>query len=184
MSQFGDGICPGCGLATRLEVFISSAAERQCLGVALRMPREVAEVAIEYMGLFRPASGRAMQAKKALRLLGELETLVAAGYVSKPGHVDRPCKPAIWAAAITQMTGNRQGLTLPLSNHNYLCRVAYGLADQADAQAERTKETELQNPYRRPTSEPETVDFATMSDVEFARLPEKLQGKYRHLREG
>ncbi len=137
--QFGDGLCPGCGMAARLEVFVEGAAARQCLAVCLRLPREVAEVTIEYMGLFRPASGRAMQAKKALRLLGLLEQLVAAGYVSKPAQVDRPCTPAIWAEAINRMIGNRHGLTLPLSNHKYLAKVAYGLADQADAQDEKNR---------------------------------------------
>ncbi|MGH8040341.1 MAG: hypothetical protein ACREPD_21710, partial [Stenotrophomonas sp.] len=56
--------------------------------------------------------------------------------------VRRPTSPAAWAAGIEQMLAQRYSLTLPLESHGYLRAVVYGLADKADAAAERQREAD------------------------------------------
>ena len=54
-----------------------------------------------------------------------------------------PTSPAMWAAGIDQMLDGKHKLELPLGNHNYLRAIVFGLADQADAVAERKKEADV-----------------------------------------
>ena len=58
--------------------------------------------------------------------------------------------PAVlWVAGIEQMLQQGERLTLPLASHGYLREVVYGLADKADAMAERQREEALRNGERR-----------------------------------
>ncbi|PID59337.1 hypothetical protein CSB45_00960 [candidate division KSB3 bacterium] len=71
-------------------------------------------------------------------MLQEIADLAALGYVKKTGCPDRDCSPAIWAKAMEEMVGKRDFLSLPMPNHNYLKKVAWDLADQADLAREKT----------------------------------------------
>lgn len=131
------GICPDCGAIASLTCFAATAGDRQCMAVIAELPREVSAVVLNYIGLFRPGTGRAVTPNKAQRLLVELRELLDRRYVVTTGKVARPCPPAIWAQAMEQMLDNRERLRLPMKNHNYLRQVAWPLADAADAAGEK-----------------------------------------------
>lgn len=79
---------------------------------------------------------------RAVKIVQELVALVATGTVCKDERsgVRRPASALTWAAGIETMLQQRSSLTLPLETHNYLRAVVYGLADKADAAAERQRE--------------------------------------------
>lgn len=149
-----NGVCQSCGAVAPLEWFLADTKYKQCLVVMADIPREVAPVAVRYLSLFRPASGRAMSPDKTVRILGEIAALVTAGHVQVKGKVARPCPARIWAEAMEQMLAQRDALDLPMASHGYLLKVAYGLADVADAGAER-KVREAEQSGVRPWSRPD-----------------------------
>jgi hypothetical protein len=132
-----NGTCQTCGTVAPIEWFLSETEHRQLAGLLVKLPKDVEKVVLHYLGLFRPVKGRALQARKATRLLAEISALVATGHVQIDRRVARPCPPAIWAQAMEQMVERRDRLTIPMPNHNYLKTIAWDLADQADARAEK-----------------------------------------------
>ena len=132
-----NGTCQTCGTVAPIEWFLAEAEYRQICASLVELPKDVQAVVFHYLGLFRPATGRAIAAKKAGRLLAEIRAMVAVGYVQVDRKAARPCPPRIWAKAIEQMVERRDRLNLPMPNHNYLMSIAYDLADHADAQHER-----------------------------------------------
>jgi hypothetical protein len=98
---------------------------------------------IGYLRLFKPAK-TALRTARAIKLMQQLLDLVNAGSVCRDerGGMRRPASPATWTAAIEQMLAGRDKLVLPLDNHNYLRAIAFGIADSADAAAERKTEAQ------------------------------------------
>lgn len=133
-----NGTCQTCGATAPLEWFLTSALDKQAMLVVASINSEVSTLALRYLGLFRPASGKSVSPKKALRLLQEVAELIKAGHVQHGHNPARPCPPAIWAKAIETMLASDTIVT-PLPNHNYLLKVAYPLADQADASDEKER---------------------------------------------
>lgn len=131
------GTCQTCLTTAPLEWFLTEAKYKQALLIVAGMVPEIAVPALRYLALFRPATGRSIAPQKTTRLLQELADLVKGGYVQTKELPARPCTPAIWAAAIEEMLVSTT-ITVPLPNHNYLKKVAWPLADKADAVAERT----------------------------------------------
>ena len=134
-----NGTCQTCGTTAPIEWFLSETEHRQICAVLVELPKDVQAVVFHYLALFKPVTGKAIQAKKANRILAEIKQLVAAGHVQIDRKVARPCPPRIWAQAMEQMVERRDRLSLPMPNHNYLKSIAWDLADQADAKAERTQ---------------------------------------------
>ena len=110
---------------------------REAVRFVTSLPDPIPKVILSYLSLFRPGR-RALSWKKVLRLSKEIATLAAAGHIQVRGKVARPCTPRHWATGMEQMIERRQTLSLPLKNHNYLRQVVYQLADQDDADRERT----------------------------------------------
>ncbi len=108
---------------------------REVLAAIAALPAPLPKAALGYLGLFRPGE-RGLSWTKAQRIVGELSALVGAGYVSFKGKVDRTCGPAVWARAMEQMVEQRDRLTLPMKNHNYLRTVVWELADEVDRRQE------------------------------------------------
>ncbi|MBU1564247.1 MAG: hypothetical protein KJ630_01295 [Proteobacteria bacterium] len=136
-----NGTCQTCGTIAPIEWFLSETEHRLICGILPLLPKDVEKMVFHYLSLFRPVTGRAIQAKRATRLLCEIKDLVTTGYIQIDKKVTRPCPPRIWAQAMEQMVERRDRLTIPMPNHNYLKTIAYDLADQADGQAERTRNT-------------------------------------------
>jgi len=151
------GTCQTCGTVAPIEWFLSETEHRLICAVLVELPKDVEKVVFHYLGLFRPVTGRAIQAKKAVRLLTELRQLVATGYVQVDHKVARACQPRTWALAIERMVEQRDRLNLPMPNHNYLQKIAYDLADQADYQAKKKQHTNAAQ-HRRPQPDRSEAD--------------------------
>jgi hypothetical protein len=139
---------------------------RETLAIVAKLPAPLSKSLIGYLSLFRPGT-RALSWKKALRLVKELDELTGKGFVSLQGRVDRNCPATIWARAMEQMIEQRAGLSLPMPNHNYLRKVAYDMADQADYQGEKKQHTAAQQ-HRRPQPDRSVADPA-LDPMEKAR---------------
>ncbi len=131
-------VCPSCGATASADAWASDTECRTMLAEVVKLPAPLPPSVICYISLFR-SEKRALSWKKALRLVREIKELTAAGYVRFKGMPDRDCSPAIWAKAMDIMVEQRQNLTLPMPNHNYLRKVAHDLATDAAKQAENSR---------------------------------------------
>lgn len=132
--------CPCCAARFPLEAGFSDDDGKRLAAVLADMEPPLARAAIAYLRLFKPAK-TALRLPRAIKLLQELAALVAAGTVCRDERngVRRPAAPAVWVAAIEQMLQQVERLVLPLTGHGYLREVAFGIADKADAAAERDR---------------------------------------------
>lgn len=135
--------CPSCNESFPIAAgFLEPDGKR--FGMLLAgMEPTLGRAVVEYLALFTPARQK-LRLAKAVKLVAALDALVREGNVCRDerGGVRRPATAALWAAGIEQMLDQRAKLTLPLANHHYLRAIVFGLADQADAAAERQRETD------------------------------------------
>lgn len=132
-----NGKCPRCAYKAPILCFYQEARDGRILEAYAKLPTQVQTHYFTYLSLFRPASGTAMQTDKAARLTTELGDLVAKGYISKKGQVDRSAAPRIWAMAMEKMMEQVGGLTLPITTHGYLRTIVYDLANKENAGQEQ-----------------------------------------------
>lgn len=134
--------CPECGAQADLVAFFVEDDGKRLAMVVAGMSAELGRAVLGYLGLFKPRKS-ALRLARAVKIAQEVADLVATGAVCKDERtgVRRPTTPAQWATGIEQMLAQRDRLTLPLEGHGYLRAVVFGLADKADAAAERQKET-------------------------------------------
>lgn len=151
--------CTACGARQPIDAgFLGEDGKR--LAVLLGdMPPVLARAVIGYLGLFKPPKTE-LRPSTALKRAQELQALVAVGTVCKDERsgLRRPAAPEVWAAGIETMLLQRASLSLPLDGHNYLRAVVFGLADRADATAERQREAALRGGRRPPSSGVATAD--------------------------
>lgn len=135
--------CPDCGTQGHVTAFFADEEGKRLAAALAGLSPELGRATLAYLGLFKPAK-TALRLARATKLVQELTVLVAAGSVCKDerGNARRPCNQYTWAAGIEQMLQQRASLSLPLDNHHYLRAVVYGLADKADAAAERQRESD------------------------------------------
>jgi len=135
--------CPSCNESFPIVAgFLEPDGKR--FGMLLAgMEPAVGRAVVEYLALFTPGKQR-LRLARAVKLVAALDALVREGSVCRDerGGVRRPATAAHWVAGIEQMLEQRAKLTLPLANHHYLRAIVYGLADQADAAAERQREAD------------------------------------------
>lgn len=130
--------CPSCGAIHSAEAWENDADARVCLGIVAKMHKAISPLALIYLGFFRPASGRGLQWKKALRLLQEFTDLATAPEIGwKKNRVLRN-KPEYWARAVERMIA-RPPSDLPLDTHNYLRAIAYGIAKDESVEVEQNR---------------------------------------------
>lgn len=115
------------------------------------LPPEIMPLAWAYLALFRPR-GRALQWRRAKKLLEDLHAEIKSGGVQWDGRPNRDCPPKIWAASMEIMLGARFQ-KLPLTNHNYLKSVALDLADRASREAETARNKLERSGTWRPPNE-------------------------------
>ena len=146
-----DGKCPRCAFKAPIVCFYQEAKDGRVIQAFAQLPPAVQGNYFQYLSLFRPKSGCAVQSAKAERLTLELVQEVALGYVHQKGQVDRPCPPRIWAMAMEQMMERAGSLTLPLKTHGYLKTIAWDLANKEDVKQESTiRQQETQGNRSRP----------------------------------
>lgn len=132
-------VCPVCNARYALEAALSDADARRAVAAAGRLPSQVAELALAYIGLFRPAKS-ALSWRRAARLLDELREMVEAGGIRRRG---RAWKAGVndFSAALETVLSRRDKLTLPLKNHGYLEEVLVGIVDKSESADERATES-------------------------------------------
>lgn len=132
--------CPSCSASFALEAALAVDAARSALVRAMAMPAPLGPLLAQYLGLFR-SKGRALAFDRVERLLAELEPLLTAETVERNGN-ERRCPLATWQQALELVMEHRDSdkLRLPLKSHGYLFEIAYSMADQLGAIAERQQE--------------------------------------------
>lgn len=138
--------CPDCGAQGHIAAFFVEDDGKRLAALLADMQPELGRAVIGYLGLFKPHK-TALRLARAVKLVQELVALVDAGSVCRDERsgMRRATTPSMWAYGIEQMLAQRAALTLPLDSHGYLRAVVYGLADKADAVAERTREEDARN---------------------------------------
>jgi len=133
--------CPECGAQAHLAAFFVEDDGKRLAGLFAEMEPVLGRAVLGYLGLFKPAK-TALRLSRAVKLTQELLHLVNASTVCRDERagVRRAASPGLWAQGIEAMLARRANLSLPLENHNYLREVVFGLADKADAAAERQRE--------------------------------------------
>lgn len=175
-----NGKCMICGYLAPITTFLEAAGNGELVPEFIKLPQELQAPFCKYLALFKPTSGRQLQPSKSLRLTKEMVALVSKGYVSRRGKVDRPCPPSVWVRGIEKMLEQVDGLELPMESHNYLRKVVYQLADQADAGRERAHHQQALNGNAQahrdvPTQVPVQVDDG------LSQLERQYLAKHGHL---
>lgn len=122
--------CPGCGATHSIEILFTDRAARDAVAAALRLPANLGERLLRYIGLFRPQA-RSLSWDRAARLLEELQESISAAEIERGGRV-YPAPVDYWKTAIDQMLDHRDKLALPLKSHGYLFEIIIGLSQKAD----------------------------------------------------
>jgi len=156
--------CPSCRAKFSLEAAQDDTVHLAFADAYSRIPKAMKHQALRYIALFRPKKS-AMSWERAARLAEQLAGQIESGRVQAGGNPARPAPPDIWRQGIEKMI-DHPPKTLPLSNHNYLFKIVWELADQADAQAEyqrnrseRDGETAARLIRERQQAEPLDRDF-------------------------
>jgi len=141
--------CPSCGLQYPVDAGLIEGDGKRLAAVVAEMEPQLARTALAYLRLFKPPKS-ALRTARAVKILQELLELVKQETVCKDerGGIRRPAPPAAWCAGIEQMLQQPGRLSLPLSNHNYLRQIVFGLADAADANAERQRDQQIRSAPR------------------------------------
>lgn len=132
--------CPSCGAEMDVDVLLAHEDSRAALAAVLACGVPLGRALLQYLRLFKPAHRQLGQARVA-KLLEPLMADMALGFVERAGR-QWPAPRAAWQAAIEQMLDARDTgkLALPLKSHAYLYAVIAGMADKAEAGAEREAE--------------------------------------------
>lgn len=142
--------CPCCGADFPWEAGLVEADAKRLGAVLGDMEPPLARAAMSYLRLFKPPK-TSLRLPRATKLLRELAALVAEGSVCRDERsgVRRPAPVSAWVAGIEQMLQQADRLTLPLAAHGYLRQVVFGIADAADAAAEKSREQDLRQGKRQ-----------------------------------
>lgn len=143
--------CPTCGTELSLEHLVGHLDDEQAFSrlVALSVP--MAHLVVQYIGLFAPPKQR-LTLRKKVRLIAQLLPDLRRLAITHKGR-DWPAPLSNWGAAIEQMLAARTAgrLDLPMSGHGYLYAILAGMADKAEAVAERETEAERRTGQRQDT---------------------------------
>lgn len=129
--------CPCCGEQFPHEAGFADEDGKRLAALLAGVEPKLGRAVLNYLRLFSPAS-RGLRTTKAIKLVEELVSLVESGQVQRDARTNdaKPALPRLWTAGIEQMIAQRERLSLPLTSHNYLRSVVYGIAaDPAQAQA-------------------------------------------------
>ncbi len=172
-------ICPSCGAVASAEAWTGNADARQCLKTVAVMPTSVSRNILPYLSLFRPPYNgskgyRGLVWGRALRLAGEVATLITEPQIEWKGKPSRPIDAGLWGMAMERMV-NVPPRRLPVESHGYLKSIAYDLADDAD----RAREVRQNQAERDGTMRTEFAENRSPEDG-FSRIltPEEMHGQW------
>lgn len=155
-------ICPSCGAIASAEAWMNDAIIRNFFETAMKLPAPVQIRTLHYLGLFRK-KGKALPWRRALTLAKSLRDLTGQDTVRWESGEMRPATPDLWGRAMeATIASNPQGL----KNHNYLRSVAYDLAEELAAKAEKDREATLKKRTRETEGEPEPMSETTRKQID------------------
>lgn len=164
--------CPACGCRADIDAFFADDDGKRLAALFAELDPTLGRAVLGYLRLFKPAK-QALRLARAARIVGDLLALVSAGEVSRDDRTGmrRAVTPALWAQGIEQMIEQRDHLTLPIDNHNYLRAIVFGLGEQQAARAEaRSEEAKRTGQQRRTTPSGHTeAETARDRDIAFVR---------------
>lgn len=132
--------CPVCFARYSLEAALNDEVARQVMARLAGCGDETLRFVVAYVGLFRPEK-HVLAWARAGRLIGEVVDVIEAGTIRRRGRA-WALNRTQWGEALEVVIERRNAghLALPLRNHAYLFEVAAGIADKAEAAAERETE--------------------------------------------
>jgi len=136
------GTCPTCGTKAPLEHFVIEEKYKKAMLAAFRLPPQLADLVLPYLGLFAPASGRAVRADKLARIVTELTDLVTSAQVTR-NRITHAAPLELWRSGLEQalLARDAGSLALPLENHHYLMEIVWRLAAKTTARGETSAPT-------------------------------------------
>jgi hypothetical protein len=161
--------CPDCGRKFDLEEYLKD----QNLLKAFKMLEDFAphgRLIFEYCEKFR--IGPPFNARKFLRLLGEIMEIWRPGrfaYQKKTYEISRE------GLAGAMRTACNQQFKSPLSNHNYLKKVAIGIAEEERVERGKAQEKELRAREKR-TRQGDAETRGRGDAERLQNVPEKVRG--------
>jgi hypothetical protein len=181
--------CPCCGVDFPIEAGMTEGDGKRLAALLAGVEAELGRALVSYLRLHKPAK-TALRMARAAKLAGELIELVRAGVVRR-GHMPaRPAPAALWCAGVEALLAKRDKLRLPLHGHGYLLEIVYGLAEQAEAAAERAREEHARRGHRpgaTPAPGPSLLeqlsrlrgdrDLGLIDEAEYQRRAEALRGE-------
>lgn len=135
-------VCPICQAEYPLAAAMNDVAARQAVVKAFSLT-QMGDRLIAYVALFKPAK-QALSMVRLAKLLDGLVDMVKLGQIKKNGNT-YAAPQQYWMQAIDQMLGNRQSLSLPLKNHNYLIAIIANTGEKVEAKKEADAEKGRQN---------------------------------------
>lgn len=121
--------CPCCDAVFNLEEGFTSAEGKQLAALFAELEPNLGKAILYYLRLFKPAK-KGLKTTKAIKLVEELIALVKIGTVTRDARTNetKPASIKMWVAGIEQVLEQRDKLSLPLTNHNYLRAIVWNIA--------------------------------------------------------
>ena len=131
--------CPVCRARASADAWAAEADVEAVMVILSDMPTEISRRALAYLGLFRPVSGKRPMAWATTRTHAEsFKKLIDANEIKWDRGPSRANNPLAWAAAMDRAI-QHPSLDLPLKDHNWLRKVAYGIAGEIERNKEVLK---------------------------------------------
>lgn len=158
-----DLCCPMCAAELTIEQLFAHAETRQAFARLAALSLPLGGRVLAYVGLFAPTKNRMTLARK-VKVMEQLLPDLARGVIERKGR--EWCVTADdWGLAIDQMLAARDAgkIALPLTGHGYLYEILCGLADKAEARAERELERQRKAQSAAPTHVSTPIQDVTTS---------------------
>ena len=122
--------CPCCGAENSLDALIGNDDARDAVLAVIAIGGELPKLAVQYIGLFRPAKTALTWARTA-KLLNDILPDIRRGAIMRE-RVEYPAPAEAWLYGFRELLARRNagGLKLPLKSHGYLYEVIAGWQGQ------------------------------------------------------
>ena len=122
--------CPCCGAENSLDALIGNDDARNAVLAVIAIGGELPKLAVQYIGLFRPAKTSLTWARTA-KLLNDILPDIRRGAITRE-RVEYPAPAEAWLYGFRELLARRNagGLKLPLKSHGYLYEVLAGWQGQ------------------------------------------------------
>lgn len=122
--------CPCCGAENSLDALLAHEDARDAVLAVIAVGGDLPRLAVQYVGLFRPAKTALTWARTA-KLLGDILPDIRRGAITRE-RVEYPAPAEAWLYGFRELLARRNSgsLKLPLKSHGYLYEVIAGWRGQ------------------------------------------------------